>query len=199
MARSTLHGPNGLGVGTQVERVVARTHYGFMHLHVQVAHRKQRARIREHLVVLRVRRHSAGNVEDCQVWIDGPQERDHRQIQGRHCVHLNGRAARLGDPLHHPEFSVERSVRVDFDHHLEPRLHDIARNLRVRGLRETALIHYGRDGCGLARDVLHQRLPAIEEETGPDRRNTCSRGALGRHEHAEQRFFASHQRDGELP
>ena len=71
----------------------------------------------------------------------------------------------LGDPLGNAYRRVERSVGVDLDHHLQPRLDDFSGNLRVGGVLEAAFVNCGGNGGRLTRDVSDMLFRAAKKKT----------------------------------
>ena len=117
-----------------------RGEHGFVGRHVELADRQQRAGMLQQFVALWIGRHAGGQLENRRIGVDTPEKRDHREVENGHPPHVDSHAADPRDPLHNPQRGIQRPVGVDLDHHLEPRLHDMPRNLGVNRCREVALV-----------------------------------------------------------
>ena len=152
----------------QVVSVVARAQHRFVGLHVQGAHREQRAGEPEQLVAFGVGGHPADRLQNRRVRIRRPQERHQREIEKRHGPHVDGRSARLRDPSRHAQPGIEHPVRVDLDHHLKPRPHHLRRNHGVGRRCQRSLVDLGRDRARPAGNLGNVREGAVQVKRGPD-------------------------------
>ena len=199
VARSTLHGANDVRFPEELQGIVGRGEHRLVGVHLQNGHREQCPGTVKQFMVGGIGRYLADQFHDRRIGVLLPEERDKCQLQGGHFVHFNPQPASLGDPPGDPQTWIQGPVRIDLDHHLEPRSDLASRNHGVGRPVETAFFDRGGDRRQLAGDILRIYLPVVCKEPGPHRRNPFAGGLARCDEHAQERILTGHQGDGMLP
>ena len=168
-------------------------------VHFQIAHREQRAGELEQLVALGVGGHPADRLQNRRIRFRHPQERHDSEIENRQGLNVDGRSARGRDAPRHAQRWIKRPVRVNLDHHLQPRQHHVRGNHSVSRCRQRSLVDIGRDRARLPGDVSDMRERAAQVKRGPDGRKALVVVTARRHEDAQQRLLATNERNRELP
>ena len=108
--------------------------------------------------------HPPDRLQNRRVRLGRPQERHERDIEKRQGLNFDGRSARGRDPPRHAQRWIERPVRVNFDHHLQPRQYHVLGNYSVSRGRQRSLVHLGRDRARPTGDVsdMHERATQVK-------------------------------------
>ena len=196
IARFSLESSDHQGLYQQVEGAPALRHDGIVHGDAELPDGEQRSHGRKKLAV---RREVLGDVEDRRVRHHAPQHRNHRQIERRHREHVDAGTPLGGDALRYAEYGIQRSLRIDLDHHLQSGLDHPAGHFLVRRQVERTLVHGDRDLGGPGRDVYPMHFLAAVVESRANRRHRRAAGTRGGHEDPQKGGIVGDQRDGVCP